>query len=159
MPVSSSSDGSETGDAWLGVFKSTNGGQTWQSTLLPGYPQDSSSPGFASPLKGFQAAADPVVRAGANGMFYFSGIVLNRDPNNPLGGVFVARFIDDNNTENGDPVAYLGTSMIDRGTAGQFDDKPRIAVAPGPRGAAPCTVNGQTFPAQNVYLAYTTSLA
>ncbi|HYY51945.1 MAG TPA: hypothetical protein VE755_03680, partial [Myxococcales bacterium] len=29
-----------TGDAWLGLFKSFNGGQTWQSTLVPGYPQD-----------------------------------------------------------------------------------------------------------------------
>src|SRR6266853_4166571 len=25
----------ETGDAWLGVFKSFDGGQTWRSTLLP----------------------------------------------------------------------------------------------------------------------------
>src|SRR5438309_7482783 len=33
---------SETGDAWLGVFKSTDGGQTWFSTLIPGYPQDKS---------------------------------------------------------------------------------------------------------------------
>src|SRR4051794_9703654 len=31
--------GGETGDAWLGVFKSFDGGQTWKSTLLPGYPQ------------------------------------------------------------------------------------------------------------------------
>src|SRR5206468_6496998 len=29
----------ETGDAWLGVFKSTDGGGTWFSSLLPGYPQ------------------------------------------------------------------------------------------------------------------------
>ena len=28
----------ETGDAWLGVFKSFDGGQTWRSTLLPGCP-------------------------------------------------------------------------------------------------------------------------
>src|SRR5947209_17316480 len=29
-----------TGDAWLGLFKSFDGGQTWTSTLIPGYPQD-----------------------------------------------------------------------------------------------------------------------
>ncbi len=29
-----------TGDAWLGIFTSLNGGDQWQSTLLPGYPQD-----------------------------------------------------------------------------------------------------------------------
>src|ERR1700756_3675930 len=30
----------ETGDAWLGVFKSFDGGAPWQSTLFPGYPLD-----------------------------------------------------------------------------------------------------------------------
>src|SRR3954471_8958544 len=28
----------ETGDAWMGVFKSYDGGNTWRSTLIPGYP-------------------------------------------------------------------------------------------------------------------------
>src|SRR5438270_96976 len=47
------------GDAWLGVFKSFDGGQRWQSTLLPGFMQDGSSFGAASPMKGFGAASDP----------------------------------------------------------------------------------------------------
>ena len=63
----------ENGDAWLGVFKSYDGGQTWKSTLLPGYPQDTSPAGLLSPIKGFQAGADPTVRSGPNGMFYYSG--------------------------------------------------------------------------------------
>ncbi|HKZ76617.1 MAG TPA: hypothetical protein VJ259_08120, partial [Actinomycetota bacterium] len=67
-----------TSDAWLGVFRSTDGGDTWRSTLLPGSPHDNSPQGLASPLKGFQAAADPTVRAGTNGLFYYSGIVLDR---------------------------------------------------------------------------------
>ena len=32
------SGGEETGDAWLGLFKSFDGGLTWRSTLLPGCP-------------------------------------------------------------------------------------------------------------------------
>src|SRR6266849_3064986 len=40
-------DDLENGDAWLGVYKSTDGGQTWKSSLLPGYPQDSSRLGTA----------------------------------------------------------------------------------------------------------------
>src|SRR6266478_3448001 len=55
-----------SGDAWLGVFKSFDGGQRWQSTLLPGFPQDRSTFGASSPMKGFGAASDPVVRAGSN---------------------------------------------------------------------------------------------
>src|SRR3989441_8542436 len=58
----------ERGDAWLGLFKSFDGGQTWQSTLLPGYPLDASPQGLASPIHGFQAAADPTVRPGTSGL-------------------------------------------------------------------------------------------
>src|SRR5215469_9069287 len=168
---------SERADAWLGVFKSFDGGQTWQSTLLPGYPLDGSSAGLASPLHGFQAAADPTVRAGTNGLFYYSGIAFNRGTNG-AGVVFVARFIDNDNKENGDathtngsltnlaptdPIQYLGTAIIDSGTSGQFLDKPWIAPDVS-RGTATCAVpftkpdgtqGTQTIPAGQVYLTYT----
>jgi hypothetical protein len=39
-----------TGEPWLGTYISTDGGARWQSTLLAGYPQDSSPQGLASPL-------------------------------------------------------------------------------------------------------------
>ena len=149
----------ETGDAWLGVFKSFNGGQTWQSTLLPGYPQDSSAEGLASPLRGFSTAADPIVRAGTSGTFYYSGIAFNRGTN--VGSVFVARYIDLADKENGDPMQYLGVSIIDSGGSGQFLDKPWMVVDI-PRGNASCTITttqdgkavSQTIPAGNVYIAY-----
>jgi hypothetical protein len=35
-------------DAWLGVFKSFDGGESWITTLLPGYPQDESADALAS---------------------------------------------------------------------------------------------------------------
>src|SRR5688500_13411309 len=58
-------DDQEIGDAWLGWYESTDCGATWYSTLVPGYPQDSSPAGLASPVKGLAAGADPVVRSGA----------------------------------------------------------------------------------------------
>src|SRR6266508_3939604 len=142
-------DDEETADAWLGWFKSKDGGNRWWSGLLDGYPQQAN---LSSPLNGFQAAADPVVRAGNNGMFYYAGIVLNRGTN-PLGGLFVARFIDRNN-EAADPIAYLDTTLIEKVSAGQFVDKPWMAVAATPNGG-PCTDDGQTFPEQSIYVAYT----
>src|SRR5438552_707083 len=166
-----------TGDSWLGVFKSFDGGLTWQSTLLPGYPLDTSPEGLSSPIHGFAAASDPTVRAGNSGMFYYSGIVFNRDKNG-TGAVFVSRFIDQNNKENGDPTAkssavtnvqprdsikYLGTSLIDSGTAGQFLDKPWTVIDI-PRGTATCAVpvtkpdgsqGTETIPAGKVFLTYT----
>ena len=161
------------GDAWLGVFKSFDGGRTWRSTLLPGFPQDLSTFGAASPMKGFEAASDPTVRSGTNGMFYYSGIGFNRTNN--LGGLFLARFIDLNNRENGDasqpnypqpsndPIRYIGTVELDSGSAGQFIDKPWMATDIPRAGAGQCSVSvqqagggtvTQTFPAGNIYVAY-----
>src|SRR5713101_2581509 len=146
-------DDLENGDAWLGLYKSTDGGQTWRSSLLPGFPQDSSRLGTASPLHGFAAGADPIVRAGANGLFFYSGIAFNRGPLAP-GAVFVARFIDNNNKENGDPIAYLGTSLVAKENSAKFLDKPWLAVD-APRGNTSCTINGQRVAAGNVYIVFT----
>ncbi len=143
----------ETGDAWLGLFKSIDCGQTWTSTLLPGYPQDKSAEGLASPLWGLKAGADATVRSGPAGMLYYSGIAFDRGSKN-LGKVFVSRFIDRNNKEQGDPFHYIGTAQIESGTAGQFLDKPWIA-ADKPRGTGTCSVDGQDIPAGKVYLTYT----
>src|SRR4051812_14059003 len=86
----------ETGDAWLGLFKSYDGGQTWRSSVHPGCPQRVAACDGASGLKPYTAAADPVVRAGTNGMFFFAGIAFTRDaPKKST--VFVSRFIDNNN--------------------------------------------------------------
>ena len=153
----------ETADAWLGVFKSLDCGHTWTSTLLAGHPADDSPAGRASPLKDgsgapLQAGADPTVRAGTNGMFYYSGIAFNRGPANSIGRVFVARFIDNNNVDGGDPIKYLDTVSLDRGTSGQFLDKPWIAADIPRAGAGTCTVDGQTFAAGNVYIAYSAFL-
>ncbi len=146
----------EVGDAWLGVFKSFDCGATWRSTLLPGHKLDASNEGFTSPIKGLAAAADATVRAGTSGLFYYSGIAFNRGEGE-VGKVFVARFIDNNNKDGGDPIQYLGTVPIDVGTAGQFLDKPWI-VADVPRGGLTCTINGRAVPAGPVYLVYTSFL-
>jgi virginiamycin B lyase len=160
----------ETGDAWLGVFKSFDGGVTWKSTLLPGYPQQVPRTG---PLSTFTTAADPVVRAGTNGLFYYSGIAFNRDTKD--GVVFVARFMDLNNKENGDPtlysdpIRYIDTKVVDNSTTGTpFIDKPWIAVdkprlldgvcnltIPQPRPGNPSATVSQSVPAGAVYAAWT----
>ena len=135
-------DGTETGDAWVSVYKSFDGGQRWSSTLMPGYPQDTSPAGLASPIKGYQAAADPVVRAGTRGLVYYNGLVFDRGENGKS-GIFLARFIDRNNKENGDPIAYLGTSLVASSDGATFLDKPWMAVDI-PRGNGPLCVVGGT---------------
>ncbi len=166
----------ERGDAWLGVYKSFDGGLTWQSTLLPGYPLDSSPEGAASPIHGRQAAADPLVRAGTNGLFFLTGIAFDRGTN-PVSKVFISRFIDLNNKENGDAasengaqtnlaprdtVKYIDTHVIDSASTNRFLDKPWVAVDI-PRGSVTCTIKAnedgntvtQRIPAGAIYVTYT----
>ncbi len=160
----------ETGDAWLGLFKSFDGGQRWMSSLLPGYPQDTSAIGKMSPIHGYGAGADAVVRAGTNGLIYYAGLAFDRaNPATPevpgKSAIFVARFIDNNNKEAGDTFAYLGTRTMQTskgGKNGDFLDKPWMAVDV-PRDNTRCTIvtpgeKGpimQTIPAGPVYVAYT----
>ena len=141
----------ETGDAWLGLYKSSDGGQRWTSGLLPGYPQEKDDEGrdvrgLKSPLKtgAYQAAADAVVRAGTNGLFYYSGLAFNRGENGKS-AIFLSRFIDNNNREDRDATIYLGTSLIatSTGTDGRFLDKPWMAVDI-PRGGNPGTCRIET---------------
>ncbi|MBE0711083.1 MAG: exo-alpha-sialidase, partial [Candidatus Aminicenantes bacterium] len=157
-------------DAWLGLYKSVDGGQSWASTLLPGFPQDTSPAGLASPLKfnparrsGFTAAADPVVRSGPSGMFYYSGIAFNRTqiPGWVNSALFISRFIDKNDTEAGDPaqvnpIQYIDTQVIatDKKVSSVFIDKPWIAVDAPQAGAKLIKIPGQNIPRHNVYIAY-----
>jgi len=156
-------------DAWLGVYQSVDCGATWRSTLIPGYPQDQSQEGIASPNHGFGAAADPVVRAGTNGLFFFAGLAFNRTANQLEGGpsqIFVARYIDNNNKERGDTIAYVDTTVIASGGLGHFVDKPWLAVDR-PRGGEDddrhgwdeddggiCEIAGQRFRAGQIYIAW-----
>jgi hypothetical protein len=175
----------ENGDAWLGYFKSMDGGARWQSGLLPGFPQDVSQEGLSSPLHGFQAAADPSVRASTNGLFLFGGIVFNRGTQGQVpSAVFVSRFIDNNNKENGDttklaansgsatpspaptdPIRYIDTTLVGSSKFLQFVDKPVVAVDM-PRDNSKCNIvtvqDGkrvmQTIASGQVYVAYTVFL-
>ncbi len=53
-------EGKTTGDSWISSYFSYDGGGRWTSTLLPGYPQDMSPEGLASPLNiaGYEASAE-----------------------------------------------------------------------------------------------------
>src|SRR5262244_3479656 len=48
-------DGEETGDSWLGVFESRDGGGSWKSTLIRCYPQQSPQECSGSPVYGYAA--------------------------------------------------------------------------------------------------------
>jgi hypothetical protein len=175
--------GEETGDAWLGLFKSRDGGLTWQSTLLPGCKylvsdcQDSNGHGGHVLTGVYDAGSDPVVRAGTNGMFYYAGLAFDRNTGasaSAFSSIFVARYNDVNNNENSDPIRYIDTRVVANGNQSEFLDKPALAVdipragasncsftttQPGAKPTDPLISVTQNFPAGNVYVAYTDFMA
>jgi hypothetical protein len=102
------------GDTWAGYYRSTDGGSSWQDSLVPGYPEDSSAAGLASPAHGSCAAAgDPSQAFDREGRLFYAFICFNRSK--PINGsVFVARYMNDGGT-------YDRTVLVKRGTpSGQF---------------------------------------
>jgi len=115
------------GDVWTGYYRSTNGGSSWQDSLVPGYPADASAAGVASPVHGTcGAAGDPSQAFDRDGRLFYAFICFNRaKPVN--GGVFVARYTNDG-------AAYDRTVLVKRGTpsgqflTGLFQDKINLTV-------------------------------
>src|SRR5262249_56110679 len=84
-------------------------------------------------------------RAGPNGLFCYAALALDRGENGKS-AIFLARFVDNNNLEGGDPIAYLGTRIVAKNPGSRFLDKPWLA-ADVPRNFSTCTIaapNGQT---------------
>jgi hypothetical protein len=114
------------GDVWPGYYRSTDGGASWSDSLVPGYPQDTSAAGGASPTHGTcSAAGDPSQTFDRDGRLFYAFICFNRSQ--PInGGVYVARYTDDGG-------AYDRTVLVKSGTpsalfAGLFQDKINLTV-------------------------------
>ena len=106
-----------TGHRWHGYSRSTDDGQTWTRSLLPGFPGDTSPQGLASPLHGFNLTSDPILAFDSIGNVYYAGIAFQFSaPGREGFNVFVAKYTNDG-------ANYFGTTIIPSGT-----DKPWIAV-------------------------------
>jgi hypothetical protein len=115
------------GEVWAGYYRSEDGGATWASSLVPGYPHDTSDSGEASPVHGTcGASGDPTQAFDADGNLFYGFICFNRSkPVN--GGVYVARYSDHGG-------AYDQTVLVKKGTpsglfqSGLFQDKINLTV-------------------------------
>ncbi|HEY1407646.1 MAG TPA: hypothetical protein VF434_01825, partial [Promineifilum sp.] len=161
-----------SGDVWLGVYVSQNGGATWFNTMVPGFPSDTSASGLASPLLGLDASGDPVVRFDRDGNLFVAAIAFNRNfdqPDRPVDNlVYVARYdytpgtpagvSTPNSAANPPNFTYAGTAVVDRGAvgfavpgvfgfAGTFTDKEWMEIDLNAPADSPC--------AGNIYVAHT----
>lgn len=131
-------------DAWAGFYRSNDSGATWTDSLLPGYRDDTSSQGLASPvhqmaLGGAIAAGDPVQAWDKSGNVFYMGNNFNRGHEDGISGsfrdntgdVWVATYAAANAADNStDGSRYVRTVILATNTFGQgsFNDKTGIQV-------------------------------
>jgi hypothetical protein len=116
------------GDVWAGYYRSTDGGSSWQDSLAPGYPADTSAGGIASPAHGScGAAGDPSQAFDDAGRLFYAFICFNRGkPVN--GGVYVARYTNDGGTYDRTVLVKKGSPSAIFEGSGLFQDKINLAV-------------------------------
>jgi len=124
-----------SGPIWLGYYRSQNGGGTFTSSLVPGYPEDT-SPYAARANVRTATAGDPVLAWDADGRL-FAGAEASGDPagtKKTFGDVWVATFVNpggSNAAPINDGKEFRRSVTVARGTSapnllGNFQDKTAI---------------------------------
>lgn len=122
----------DLGAGWQGFAYSTDRGETWTDSIVPGYPQDTSAEGMASPLFADHTdAGDPIAAFDSDGNLFVGGIAFNRE-GAINGDVYVATYLTTPHP-SGYPYDYERTRIVGRGTPsanfqGIFQDKPMLEV-------------------------------
>jgi hypothetical protein len=104
---------------WAGVYRSSDGGATWQEGRIPGFPGD--APGV---LTGYPCSSDPVVAFDGFGRAHYNGLAYNGDQPFSLSTVYVATSLDGGATW---PVIDRVLDLPDRFA---FNDKEWFAFDP-----------------------------
>ncbi|HET6846413.1 MAG TPA: sialidase family protein [Anaerolineales bacterium] len=124
-----------SGPIWLGYYRSENSGASFQSSLVPGYPGDTSPYAALAHIR-TASSGDPVIAWDGDGRV-FMGSESSDDPEGTkktFGDVWVARF--DNPAGSGgdtlnDGKRFLGSELVAKGASapnllGKFHDKTAI---------------------------------
>jgi hypothetical protein len=124
-----------SGPVWLGYYRSENGGTSFASSLVPGYPDDT-SPYAARARIRTASAGDPVLAWDGDGRL-FAGAEANGDPagtKKTFGDVWVATFVNPGGPGGAtvdDGKEFARSVIVARGTSapnllGNFQDKTAI---------------------------------
>jgi hypothetical protein len=141
-----------SGPIWLGYYRSEDGGSTFQSSLVPGYPGDNTPYAARAQIR-TASSGDPVLAWDLQGRL-FAGSESSEDPaGSPkgFGDVYVATFVNPAGPSGAvanDGKEFARSVTVAKGssapgTGGKFNDKTAIEVD---RTASACS--------GNVYFAY-----
>jgi len=122
---------------WMGLGFSTDGGDTWTDSLVPGYPADTSTEGMASPeFQRTNSASDPVAAFDRSGEhFYFGFLAFNgfAGPKTNSDAAIARYDVVDPAANHGYPLDYVDTVRVGKGPSaanflGIFNDKDMMEV-------------------------------
>lgn len=123
------------GPIWLGYYRSENGGATFRSSLVPGYPGDTSPYGALAQIR-TASSGDPVIAWDGEGRV-FMGAESSDDPagsKKTFGDLWVASFDNPGGTSGNtlsDGKRFVGSVVVAKGVSapnllGKFHDKTAI---------------------------------
>jgi hypothetical protein len=123
------------GPIWLGYYRSENAGASFVSSLVPGYPDDT-SPYRALSEARTASSGDPVIAWDAEGRAFFGSESSDDPAGSPktFGDVWVATYDNPGGpggVRNNDGKRYRGTTVVAKGSSapnllGKFNDKTAI---------------------------------
>lgn len=124
-----------SGPIWLGYYRSETSGASFASSLVPGYPGDTSTLGALAKIR-TASAGDPVLAWDADGRL-FMGAESSDDPAGSFksfGDVWVARYVNPdgrNGSSLNDGKRFAGSTIVAKGSSapfllGVFHDKTSI---------------------------------
>jgi len=82
--------------SWPGYYRSTDGGETWQNSLVPGFPGDTSPEGLSSAVNRvhWQIGSDPVITSDSEGRVYLAWLAFNATTTGFAGWVVLTIYSD-----------------------------------------------------------------
>src|SRR6188472_3074497 len=120
-PPGDPATGTPAGPVWLGYYRSQNAGASFQSSLVPGYPGDTSPFAALAHIR-TAGAGDPVIAWDAEGRVFLGSESSDDPAGSPktFGDVWVARYENPDGpagTTANDGKRYTGTTVVARGSA------------------------------------------
>jgi CARDB len=140
-------------DAWLGLYRSTDGGVSFVNGLVPGFPTDTSPLGLSQPWSGLAAASDGAIASDAYGHFHGGGLFFDRGGRGVIGYFRLTNYNDESRLPIRFDAGFSKAIETTSATAnGRFADLPSmIWDAHEPKAGT----KGQGGGCGHVYLGYT----